>query len=143
MPRLAIYLNNKLYRTYDCSKDLILIGRLGGLDVELTRPAVSRKHARIVRDGKVFVIEDLGSTNGLRVNGEKKKYAVLKAEDKIQIEHFTLVFEPREIPEERVRKRSPETPKTDGAEDATKPMEDQAKHDAELTFIDINRFLKE
>ena len=47
----------------------VLLGRLDDCDVVLGSGAVSRKHARLFfRDGN-WVIRDLGSTNGTRVNG--------------------------------------------------------------------------
>ena len=48
-----------------------ILGRDLDCDFQLTDPTVSRSHARIVlRDG-CFVIEDLGSTNGTYVDGER------------------------------------------------------------------------
>jgi len=45
------------------------IGRLPECDVALSDPNVSRRHAEVRRDGNEFVIVDLGSTNGTKVNG--------------------------------------------------------------------------
>jgi hypothetical protein len=46
---------------------------------------VSRKHARIAYENDAVVIEDLGSTNGTFVNGEKIKRAQLKEGDRVLI----------------------------------------------------------
>jgi diguanylate cyclase (GGDEF)-like protein len=47
---------------------------------------VSRRHARIVRiDGPRYVLEDLGSKNGVFVNGRKVETAELAAGDRLQI----------------------------------------------------------
>src|SRR5579872_3396501 len=49
----------------------ILVGRSSDLDMVLVEDMVSRKHARIAMQGDQIWIEDLGSTNGTFVNGEK------------------------------------------------------------------------
>jgi pSer/pThr/pTyr-binding forkhead associated (FHA) protein len=63
----------------------ILIGRSNDLDMVLVEDMVSRKHAKISSRGGKINIEDLGSTNGTFVNGEKIKQARLKEGDRILI----------------------------------------------------------
>ena len=64
----------------------IVIGRSSELDMVLVEDMVSRKHARIMVNGTGQIsIEDLGSTNGTFVNGEKVKQATLKEGDRILI----------------------------------------------------------
>ena len=41
------------------------------VDEAVTHPTVSRRHARVIRDGRRFCIEDLNSTNGTRINGAR------------------------------------------------------------------------
>lgn len=63
----------------------IIIGRSSELDMVLVEDMVSRKHAKItIANGKI-TIEDLGSTNGTFVNGEKVKTARLKEGDRILV----------------------------------------------------------
>src|SRR5438105_11173814 len=52
-------------------RDEITIGRQDGNTIRLTERNVSRRHARLVKDNGFVLIEDLGSYNGVRVNGEK------------------------------------------------------------------------
>ncbi len=52
-------------------REEITIGRQDGNTIRLTERNVSRKHARLVKDNGSLLIEDLGSYNGVRVNGEK------------------------------------------------------------------------
>lgn len=53
---------------YDLSRGATL-GR-GDVEIRLEDPFASSRHARISRQGHVFVIEDLGSTNGTYLNEE-------------------------------------------------------------------------
>ena len=53
---------------YDISQGATL-GR-GDVEIRLEDPFASSRHARISRQGHVFVIEDLGSTNGTYLNDE-------------------------------------------------------------------------
>lgn len=63
----------------------IVIGRSSELDMVLVEDMVSRKHAKITLQGGKITIEDLGSTNGTFVNGEKVKTARLKEGDRILV----------------------------------------------------------
>ena len=63
----------------------IVVGRSSDLDMVLVEDMVSRKHARIAMQQDQIWIEDLGSTNGTFVNGEKIKRARLKEGDRVLI----------------------------------------------------------
>ena len=47
------------------------VGRDEEAAIRVDEPLVSRRHARIERRGKAWVVVDLGSTNFTRVNGER------------------------------------------------------------------------
>jgi pSer/pThr/pTyr-binding forkhead associated (FHA) protein len=63
----------------------IIVGRSSDLDMVLVEDMVSRRHARIALQQDQIWIEDLGSTNGTFVNGEKIKRARLKEGDRVLI----------------------------------------------------------
>ncbi len=63
----------------------IIVGRSSDLEMVLVEDMVSRKHAKIQMQADQIWIEDLGSTNGTFVNGEKVKKARLKEGDRVLI----------------------------------------------------------
>jgi hypothetical protein len=68
------------------------IGRLPDCDVTLDDAAVSRRHARLVSDGNTFSVEDLNSTNGVRLNGQPVTRAALQDGDKLDFGGVRFTF---------------------------------------------------
>jgi pSer/pThr/pTyr-binding forkhead associated (FHA) protein len=83
----------------------ILIGRSSDLDMVLVEDMVSRKHARIAMQTDQIWIEDLGSTNGTFVNGEKIKRARLKEGDRVLIGTSILKLIAGDAPKEGMAPR--------------------------------------
>ena len=72
-------------------RDEITIGRKEGNTIRLTERNVSRKHARISRANGGVAIEDLGSYNGVRVNGTRiSQRTVLAVSDRVQIGDYLI-----------------------------------------------------
>jgi hypothetical protein len=86
----------------------IIVGRSSDLDMVLVEEMVSRKHARISYDKGKIVIEDLGSTNGTFVNGEKVKRAQLKEGDRILIGTSILKLIAQEGPRTEKQRNRPD-----------------------------------
>lgn len=59
-------------------------GSLPDNHIYLPYRGVSRRHFSLIRDGKNWVVKDLGSTNGTRVNGNKIQEIKINTGDKIQ-----------------------------------------------------------
>ncbi|MEZ0229779.1 MAG: FHA domain-containing protein [Planctomycetota bacterium] len=70
------------------------IGRSEGQDLRLKGDKkVSTSHAKITaQKGERFLIEDLGSTNGTYVNGERIQASPLRPGDRVKIGHTLMVF---------------------------------------------------
>ena len=79
-------------RTFDLVDLETVIGRGEGCHVTLPDPGVSRRHARVLREGDDFVIEDLRSTNGTEVNGKLIVRRRLADGDMIKMGSSTLLF---------------------------------------------------
>ena len=63
----------------------MVIGRGRGVEVVLAEPTISRAHAAIGFEDEGFFVQDLESTNGTMVNGERRERAPLEDRDEIQI----------------------------------------------------------
>ncbi|MFO7743013.1 MAG: winged helix-turn-helix domain-containing protein [Anaerolineae bacterium] len=87
------YLADPTGREHALGDDLITIGRAVENDVVVTSRRVSREHARLRREGWRVILEDLGSTNGTFLNGERVLDPVeLRDEGRIRIGDVTFVF---------------------------------------------------
>jgi len=81
--------NGKQHRV---DKGSIVIGRSKDCDIRLADPNVSRRHAELRQEGAAYWILDLGSTNGLTVNGRRQRRAQLQNDDRITVGSTELVF---------------------------------------------------
>lgn len=79
------------------------LGRGDEVDVRLHDRTVSRQHARVIHRGLSYFLDDLGTTNGVYVNGQRVKRArCLESGDIVELGHSVLRFDEGErAPEER------------------------------------------
>jgi hypothetical protein len=69
------------------------VGRAAGNQIVITSQRVSRKHARLLRQDWRVILEDLGSTNGTYLNGERVQAPVeLRDGDRVKIGDVVLIF---------------------------------------------------
>jgi predicted component of type VI protein secretion system len=82
-------------RVTPLEKNEIFIGRDLGNDLVVNDAEVSRRHARLVLQAGGFVLEDLGSTNGTTVNGQRLLGPyILRPGDVVTLgEHVDISFE--------------------------------------------------
>jgi pSer/pThr/pTyr-binding forkhead associated (FHA) protein len=71
-----------------------MIGRSRQCDIVISDPNVSRRHAEIRPRGGSWVLTDLGSTNGVTLNGRRiDRPEVLEAGDEIELGTSVMTFE--------------------------------------------------
>ena len=71
-------------------RDWMVIGRGRSADVVIAEASISRAHAAIGYDGEGFFMQDLGSTNGTRVNGTRETRARVAGGDELQLGRLRL-----------------------------------------------------
>jgi pSer/pThr/pTyr-binding forkhead associated (FHA) protein len=69
-------------------KPILLLGRHGECDIQLNSRKVSRRHCCIAQVNDYLVVRDLGSTNGVRINGQRVAEGRLKAGDELTLGNF-------------------------------------------------------
>jgi len=68
------------------------LGRAEDNQVQIIKPGVSRKHAVITAGPAGFALNDLGSQNGVTINGERVTQRTLADGDRIEIAGVAFVF---------------------------------------------------
>jgi len=98
MPQLIIHSESGETTSLTIITDSVTIGRRRGNSLCLPHLSVSGHHARIVQESGCFIIEDLNSTNGTVVNGEKINRQVLVHFDDIIIGSYRVSYSETHTP---------------------------------------------
>ena len=80
-------------------RPILFLGRDPECDIQIDSRKVSRRHCCIVQLEDHLIIRDLGSTNGLRLNGQSVEEAELKPKDEIRIGHLSYRVDVEEAKE--------------------------------------------
>jgi pSer/pThr/pTyr-binding forkhead associated (FHA) protein len=87
------YLTDPAGQEHPLANQATLIGRAVESDIVITSKSVSREHARIRRDGRHWLLEDLGSTNGTFLNDERVLApARLRDGDRLGVGEVQFIF---------------------------------------------------
>ncbi len=73
--------------------ELSYIGRHPESTIQILDAVVSKRHARVYRENDNWVLQDLGSSNGTYVNGERTQFKMLVNGDEIRLGNTRLVFQ--------------------------------------------------
>jgi pSer/pThr/pTyr-binding forkhead associated (FHA) protein len=92
MAWLEIIASDGTTSRFSMDKDTIEIGRATTNDLSIVEPSISGKHCVLSKNGPVWVLRDLDSTNGTRVNATKIKEAELKTGDVIGVGAKRIIF---------------------------------------------------
>ncbi len=95
--KILLMINNTVLKEYLIDQNETIIGRDSNCDIQIDNIAVSREHARITKEhsritkgpGDYFV-EDMGSINGIFVNGQKVIKKLLNTGDEITIGKYFM-----------------------------------------------------
>jgi FHA domain len=72
---------------------MIVVGRHPQCDARLDSLRVSRHHCCMTQDQGELVVRDLGSTNGIRINGQRVEFGRLRSGDELSIAHIRYRLE--------------------------------------------------
>lgn len=99
MAKILLRFKDAVLRDVTLEKDVTTIGRKEGNDIVVDNIGVSGYHAKIVKEGDYYSIEDLNSLNGTFVDGKKVGKAVLNSGDVILVGKHTLEFISEKAPQ--------------------------------------------
>ena len=93
LARLTVYKDGKQDLSIPVAEPGAGIGREAGNHVQLASPEVSKRHAFLQQTEEGWCVRDLGSRNGLFVNGKRVREATLQSGDMLTVGPYMLVFE--------------------------------------------------
>lgn len=89
---LIVQREGKLHELRPWDGEELCAGRAPECELVLSDAGISRRHATFKRTGEAYEVSDLGSVNGIYVNGVRSKQHVLAVGDVVRIESFELTF---------------------------------------------------
>jgi len=80
-------------KTFPIDRDAITIGRSKDNTIPIDNPTVSVHHCSIIRDGDRYLLRDLESTNGTRLNSKEITESKLRPKDLLQVGSVEFLFD--------------------------------------------------
>ena len=90
--QLTVVKGQLVKKTFTLTQSKYEIGRSPQCDISLPDDSLSTKHAQLSQQGSGWLLRDLGSTNGSKVNGKAVKEALLQHSDAIHLGEVVLSF---------------------------------------------------
>lgn len=85
-------------RSFPITREMTIIGRREDCDLRIPLGDVSRKHCRMIRESDSLRIEDLGSSNGTYVNGQRVQETILQPGDTVRVGPVMFVLQVDGVP---------------------------------------------
>jgi pSer/pThr/pTyr-binding forkhead associated (FHA) protein len=76
------------------ARSLVVIGRHPQCDITLNVPQISRRHCCLTELNGEVLVRDLGSRNGVWINGQRVRLGRLRPGDELSIAHLTYRLAP-------------------------------------------------
>ncbi len=89
-------------KKFELTLDETFIGRNAQNQIPIDDASISSRHCSIVRDDRKFLLVDLGSTNGTRLNGAGVTRVSLRPKDILQVGNVELMFDGQDVEVESV-----------------------------------------
>jgi pSer/pThr/pTyr-binding forkhead associated (FHA) protein len=97
MPKLQITRQDGTQTDHELTEEVLTIGRAPDNIFPIDDASVSSYHAQISKSGGIYLLKDLGSTNGTEVNGaelQRETDYTLTPGDRIRFGHVDSIFDP-------------------------------------------------
>jgi len=98
MPRLVAQSPEFAGKSFDLSGAEITVGRVADNNIQIEHASVSGHHAAFKLDALDYVIKDLDSTNGTRINGERITQQKLRRNDILRLGNIELLYDSEHAP---------------------------------------------
>jgi hypothetical protein len=98
MPRLVAQSPEFSGKSFELSGSELTVGRLDDNGIQIEHASVSGHHAVLSLDQQDYVLKDLDSTNGSRVNGEKITSQKLRRNDMVRLGNIELLYDSEHAP---------------------------------------------
>jgi predicted component of type VI protein secretion system len=92
MPKLIVNPGTSLAREFELKPGVYRVGRSAVNDIRIEDASMSGSHAEIIVQGGAIVIRDMGSTNGVFINGSPVKYGELRPGQSLRLGWVDMVL---------------------------------------------------
>ena len=98
MPRLVAQSPEFAGKSFDLAGPEITVGRVADNQIQIEHASVSGHHAMLRLDSLDYLIKDLDSTNGTRINGERITEQKLRRNDVLRLGNIELLYDSEHAP---------------------------------------------